>query len=54
MIQGRIKRAIFDGDVVYQVEENPHTTEAHIVYTSGVLACAEKYCENNYGENWYE
>ena len=50
----KIKRAIFDGEVVHQVVEVVDGIETGIVYTSGSIECAEKYCENNYGENWYE
>ena len=54
MTQGKIKRAIFDGEAVYQVIEVVDGNDNGIVYTSIDRGCAEKYCENNYGENWYE
>ena len=49
-----IRTAYFDGERVYQVVENPNTPDASIEYTSGILGCAEKYCENNYGTDWGE
>lgn len=54
MTQGKIKRAIADGEVVYQVVEMDGDTETGIVYVSGSIECAEKYCENNYGTDWSE
>lgn len=53
-MKAKIKRAIFDGEVVYQVVEVVDDVETGIVYTSGSIECAEKYCENNYGTDWSE
>jgi hypothetical protein len=49
-----IRTAYFDGEKVYQVVENPETSEASIEYTTGTLGCAEKYCEKYYGTDWGE
>ena len=51
-MKAKIERAIFDGEVVYQVVEVVDDVETGIVYTSGSVECAEKYCENNYGGDW--
>jgi len=54
MVEGRIKRAIFDGEVVYQVIEVVDGVDSSIEYTTNDIGSAEKYCENYYGVNWYE
>ena len=48
----KIKRAIADGEVVYQVVEVVDDVETGIVYTSGSMRNAEQYCKNNYGGDW--
>lgn len=53
-MKAKIKRAIFDGERVYQVVEVVDGVETDIVYTSISLGCAEKYCENNYGVDYAE
>ena len=53
-MRAKIKRAIADGEVVYQVVEVVDDVETGIVYVSGSIECAEKYCENNYGTDWSE
>ena len=50
----KIKRAIADGEVVYQVVEVVDDVETGIVYVSGSIECAKKYCKNNYGGDWSE
>lgn len=53
-MKAKIKIAYFDGEKVYQVIENPGTLEASVEYVSCDIQCAEKFCENNYGNDWSE
>lgn len=47
-----IRSAYFDGEEVYQVIEDPYTTEASVEYTTGTLSNAERYCKKYYGDDW--
>ena len=50
----KIKRAIADGEVVYQVVEVVDGVDSSIEYTTNDIGSAEKYCENYYGTDWSE
>lgn len=49
-----IRKAYFDGEIVYQVVENPETLNASIEYTTGIKANAVSFCEKHYKGNWEE
>lgn len=49
-----IRVAYFDGEKVYQVVENPETSEASIEYTTNTIKNARSFCKKYYGDDWGE